>query len=238
MFDLARKVVVLTGAAGNLGSAAAKRFREAGARTVLVDRSRGRLREAFPDLERSADHLLVEGVDMTDPAAVEALAGRAIERFGGIDGLFHTVGGFEAGPPVHEADLASWERMFALNLRTALLASRAVVPHMLARRAGRIVHVAARPAFAAPAGFAPYAASKSAVLRLCESLAAELKDSGVNVNCVVPGIIDTPDNRRAMPDADRAGWVEPEAIADVAVFLVSNAARRVTGAAIPVYGRG
>jgi NAD(P)-dependent dehydrogenase (short-subunit alcohol dehydrogenase family) len=139
---------------------------------------------------------------------------------------------------VHEAALDDWERMLAVNLRTALLASRAVVPHMLRQGAGRIVHVAARPALSAPAGFAPYAASKSAVMRLCESLSAELAGSGINVNCVVPGTLDTPENRQAMPGADRRGWVEPEAVADVVLFLLSQAARSVSGAAIPVYGSG
>lgn len=237
MFDLQRKVVVITGATGNLGRAAAGRFREAGARTVLVDRESGRLPRLFPELERSEDHLLAGGVDLADATSVGAMAERAVERFGAVDALFHTVGGFAAGKPVHEEDVGLWERMLALNLRTALLASRAVVPHMLRRGRGRIVHTAARPAFASPAGFAPYAASKSAVLRLAESLSEELKGSGINVNCVVPSIIDTPDNRKAMPKADHEAWVEPEAVADVAVFLVSDAARRVTGAAIPVYGR-
>ncbi len=238
MFDLAGKVVVITGATGNLGRAAAARFREAGARTVLVDRGSDRLPRTYPELDGSEDHLLLGGVDMTDADAVRGMAERSFERFGRIDALFHTVGGFAAGKPVHEEDPAVWDRMMAMNLRTAVFSSRAVVPFMLRQRGGSIVHTAARPAFAAGAGFAAYAASKSAVLRLAESLSEELKGSGINVNCVVPGIIDTPQNREAMPDADHDTWVEPAAIADVAVFLVSDAARRVTGAAIPVYGRG
>jgi NAD(P)-dependent dehydrogenase (short-subunit alcohol dehydrogenase family) len=160
-----------------------------------------------------------------------------MERFGRIDVLANTVGGYRAGLPVHETPLDTWDFMLNLNARTAFVLSRAVVPHMLARGSGKIVHVAARAALAGAGKAAAYSASKAATLRLVESLAAELRRENINVNCVVPGTIDTPENRQAMPKADHSRWVPPEAIADVILFLASDAAWPVNGAAVPVYGQ-
>jgi NAD(P)-dependent dehydrogenase (short-subunit alcohol dehydrogenase family) len=122
-------------------------------------------------------------------------------------------------------------------MRTAFIASRAVVPHMLRQGSGKIIHIAARPGLQGRAESAAYSASKSAVLRLTESLSAELRDSGINVNCVIPGTLDTPPNREAMPEADTSRWVSPDSLAEVILFLASPAARDIHGAAIPVYGR-
>jgi NAD(P)-dependent dehydrogenase (short-subunit alcohol dehydrogenase family) len=127
--------------------------------------------------------------------------------------------------------------MMNLNARSAFVLSRAVVPAMLAQGSGRIIHTAARAAFKGGSRAAAYGASKSAVVRLVESLAAELRHEGINANCVLPGTIDTPQNRRDMPDADHSRWVAPEALADVFLFLASDASRAISGAAIPVYGR-
>jgi NAD(P)-dependent dehydrogenase (short-subunit alcohol dehydrogenase family) len=124
-----------------------------------------------------------------------------------------------------------------LNARPVFIASRAVVPTMLGQGAGKIVNVAARAALSAASNQGAYAASKSAVVRLTETMAAELRHQGINVNCVLPGTIDTPQNRQSMPKADHSRWVQPEAIADVIVFLASDAAREVNGAVVPVYGR-
>jgi len=139
---------------------------------------------------------------------------------------------------VHETDLADWDFLFEVNLRTTLLCCRAVVPQMLRQGSGRIVNVASRDGLHGGAGYSAYSASKSAVLRLTESLAAELKQSNINVNCIMPGTIDTPQNRSAMPNSDFSKWVVPEAIADVILFLISDSARAITGAALPVYGKG
>jgi NAD(P)-dependent dehydrogenase (short-subunit alcohol dehydrogenase family) len=138
---------------------------------------------------------------------------------------------------VHEADPADWDFLFSANVRTTLLCCRSVIPQMLKQKSGRIINVSSREGLEAHAGFAAYSASKSAVLRLTESLAAELKASDINVNCIMPSVIDTPQNRAAMPNADFSKWVAPEAIADVIAFLASDAARAVTGAAVPVYGK-
>jgi NAD(P)-dependent dehydrogenase (short-subunit alcohol dehydrogenase family) len=235
MFELSDRVVLVTGGAGNLGQAVAQALARAGATRALVDRSRERL-EAIYGAE-APDALLLGDTDLTDEASVARCVGAALARYGRVDALVNAVGGFAGGKKVHEDDLANWEHMHRINLRTALLASRAVVPHMLARGAGRIVNVAARAALGGIAGLGAYCAAKSAVVRLTESLAAELKDQGINVNCVLPGTIDTPQNRRDMPNADFSKWIAPAAIADVILFLVSDAARAVSGAAVPVYGR-
>ncbi len=238
MFDFEGRVAVITGAVGNLGSASAKAFHHAGARMVLVDRSQGRLEEAYPKLAGSRDHLLAGGIDLTDAASVSRAIEEARERFGRLDVLVNTVGGFRGGKPVHEDELENWDVLFAVNVRTTLQCCRAVIPHMRRAKQGKIVNVASRGALAGDAGFSAYCASKSAVLRLTESLADELKQDGINVNCVLPGTIDTPQNRRERPTADHGKWVEPPAIGEVILFLASDAARAVNGAAIPVFGRG
>jgi NAD(P)-dependent dehydrogenase (short-subunit alcohol dehydrogenase family) len=140
--------------------------------------------------------------------------------------------------PTYSMSLEDWDRMLTLNARTVFLISRAVVPPMLERGNGKIVHVASRAALHGSANSGPYSASKSAVVRLTESLAAEVKKKGINVNCVMPGTIDTPQNRESMPSASRDRWVQPEAIADVILFLASDAARAIHGVALPVYGLG
>lgn len=234
-FDFTQRVVLITGAAGNLGEATARAFAAAGARLVLVDRAAGRLPALFPHLVDSPDHYLATGVDLTDPAAVEGVVVEAVRRFGRIDVLVNTAGGFQGGSPVHDTALDTWDHLLALNARTVFIACRAVVPVLLQQGAGKIVNVAARAGLAGAARSAAYSVSKSAVIRLTESLAAELKSSGINVNCVLPGTIDTPQNRATIK-GDPGRWVPPEALADVILFLSSDAARAVHGAAVPVYG--
>ncbi len=236
MFDFSDSVVIVTGAAGNLGSAVARAFYAAHAHLVLVDHKPDRLARQFPELVDSADHFLAASVDVTDEQAIAQMVDETLERLGRIDVLVNTVGGYRAGKPVHETGLETWDSMMDLNARTVFLVSRAVVPAMLRQEAGKIVNVGSRAALQGGARAAAYSAAKSAVIRLTESMAAELKKSGINVNCVLPGTIDTPENREAMAKADFSRWVKPEAIADVILFLASEAARPIHGAAIPVYG--
>jgi NAD(P)-dependent dehydrogenase (short-subunit alcohol dehydrogenase family) len=231
------KVVMVTGAVGNLGLATARSLQQAGAKTILVDRSNDRLRENYADLVDSPDHLFAGGVDLTNPDSLARMVESVCDRFGKIDALVNTVGGYRGGKPVHETDLTDWDFLFGVNLRTTLLCCRAVIPQMLRQGRGKIVNVASRDGLMGSAGYSAYSASKSAVLRLTESMAAELKNSNINVNCIMPGTIDTPQNRKAIPNGDFSKWVEPEAIADVILFLVSNAARAINGAAVPIYGR-
>ena len=231
-------MVIITGAVGNLGLATAHAFQVAGDKTVLVDRSQDRLHDAFASLATSPDHLLAGGVDLSDPASLGKLVAGTLDRFGRIDALVHTVGAWRGGKPVHETDLADWDFLFNVNLRTTLLCCRAVVPQMLKQGRGKIINVASRDGLVGTAGYAAYSASKSAVLRLTEALAEELKASNINVNSIMPATIDTPQNRAANPGADFTKWVEPAAIAEVILFLASEASRAINGAAVPVFGKG
>ncbi len=237
MFDFSERVALVTGAGGNLGGAVARAFYDAGANLVLAERRADRLAEMYPAERFAPARVHLAAADLTDEASVEALVAGALDRFGGLDILANTVGGYRAGTPVHETPLETWEFMLALNARSAFLISKAVIPPMLARGGGKIVHVASRAALSGSARQVAYSASKGAVVRLVETLAAELRHKGINANCVLPGTIDTPQNRAEMPDADFSKWVAPQAIADVILFLASDAARAVNGAAVPVYGR-
>lgn len=236
MFDFTDRVVIVTGSVGNLGSAVGRALLASGAQLALVDRSSDRLQEVFADLSGSPDHLLAGGVDLADPASVQGMVKNVISRFGRIDALINTVGGYRAGTPLHETPLDTLDFMLSLNVRTLFIVSQAVIPHMLRQQSGKIVNVAARVGLESKKNMAAYAAAKSAVIRLTEGMSAELKTSGINVNCVLPGTIDTPQNRAEMPNADYSRWVSPEALADTILFLASDAARAVHGAALPVYG--
>jgi NAD(P)-dependent dehydrogenase (short-subunit alcohol dehydrogenase family) len=237
MTSISGKVVLITGATGNLGRAVAIAFQEAGARMILVGRSTESLNRTFENLSQSPDHFLIGDVDLTNEDNVKEIARSAHQRFHHIDVLVNTVGTFRGGKPVHEEDLQTWDFLFKVNLNTTLLTCRAVIPYMIQQNSGRIINTASRSALLGSAGYAAYSVSKSAVIRLTESLAKELSGNNINVNCIVPGTIDTPQNRQSMPDANYSKWVDPAAIADVALFLASDAARSVTGAAIPVYGK-
>lgn len=235
MSEFDGKVVLITGAAGNLGAAVAKAFADLGARLALIDRGTERLEQLRDDLDLSSTTLLLPA-DLTSADSVAAAAKQAA-TLGGINILANIAGGFTMGPPLHETPDSDWDFMMNLNARSVFNTCRAVIPHMLRQGGGRIVNVSARAAREGKARMGPYCASKAAVLTLTESLAAEHKLDGINVNCILPGTIDTPQNRADMPDADHSRWVPPAALADVVVFLSSAASRAVTGAAIPVYGQ-
>jgi NAD(P)-dependent dehydrogenase (short-subunit alcohol dehydrogenase family) len=227
------QTVVITGAAGHLGRAVAAAFRERGARRVLVDRQQDALEQAFGADRES----LLLPLDLLDRDQVRSGLAKAIERFGPADTLCHLAGGFRMGEAVHEPTPETWEFLFDLNARSFVNVANVVVPQLLGRGGGRIVTVGAAAAAKGVAQMGAYCASKSALVRLTESMSAELRDRNINVNCVLPSIIDTPDNRAAMPDADPSRWVAPQALAEVIVFLASEGARAIHGAAIPVTGR-
>lgn len=227
------QVVMITGAGGHLAQAVARRFAADGAKLVLVAHHAQKLQPAW---QGHADALVLEA-DLRDAAQVARAVEDGCVRFGRIDGLAHVAGGFRMGEAVHETSDATWDFLMDVNARSFAQVARAVVPRMLQQGGGRIVTVGAAAAAKGTAHMGAYAASKSALLRLTEALSAELRERNINVNCVLPSIIDTPDNRAAMPQADPARWVAPEALADVIAFLCSEAARAVHGAAIPVTGR-
>jgi NAD(P)-dependent dehydrogenase (short-subunit alcohol dehydrogenase family) len=227
------KTVLITGAAGNLGRAVASAFAAAGAALILLDIDGAMLRAAYPG--EDAGRLLL-AADLGDARAVEHAVARAHAHYGRIDALCNLAGGFRMGPPVHETPAETWNLLMDLNAGTLLNAVRAVVPRMLAAGAGRIVNIGAGSALSGKGQMGAYCASKSAVIRLTESMAAELREAGINVNCVLPSIIDTPQNRKDMPGADPRRWVAPPDLAQVILFLCSDAARAIHGAAIPVSG--
>lgn len=229
--------VLITGAAGHLGRAVAAAFAAQGAHCALLDRNADALRLAYgPVAMADTRHSLCLSVDLLDAASTGQAVQAAVARWGHIDVLCHLAGGFDMGEPVHATRDQTLEHLLDLNVRTFLRITEAVVPHMLVAGRGRIVTVGAMGAQRGGAHMGAYAASKAALQRLTESLSAEVKGQGINVNCVLPSIIDTPDNRKAMPQADPAQWVSPAALADVIAFLGSDAARAVHGAALPVTG--
>ena len=225
--------VMVTGAAGNLGRAVAAAFAERGANLVLVGTRMEGLAAAFgADTARRA----LVPADLRDQKQVNALVATADARFGRIDVLCNIAGGFRMGEPVHRTSDQDWNFLFDINVATLLHSVRAVVPGMIERGGGKIVNVGAFGAQKGVAQMGAYCAAKSAVIRLTEAMAAELREKNINVNCVLPTIIDTPENRAAMPGADPARWVAPEDLAKVIVFLASPDARAIHGAAVPVTG--
>ncbi len=227
------RTVVITGAAGNLGRAVAAAFAGRGARLALFDVTEAALEEAYPG---AAEGRVKRAVDLLDGGAVATAVADIAENLGGPHVLCALVGGFHMGEPVHETPMDKWELMLDLNTRTLINTVHGVVPHMLNAGGGKIVTVGAGAARQGMAQMGVYAAAKSAVIRLTESMAAELRDQGINVNCVLPSIIDTPQNRAAMPKADPTRWVSPEKLAAVIAFLASDDASAINGAAVPVAG--
>ncbi len=236
MSEFKNKVVLITGAAGNLGQAAAEIFSAKGAHLALMDRNESGLQATRDGLPADATVNLYP-TDLIDPDSVAASVEKILADMGHIHVLANIAGGFTMGPMLHETPDKDWDFMLNLNARSVFNTCRAVIPGMLAQGGGRIVNVSARAAKEGKAKMAPYCASKAAVITLTESLSAEYKFDNINVNCILPGTVDTPQNRADMPDADHGKWVAPVALADVIAFLASDAARAVTGAAVPVYGQ-
>ncbi len=225
------RTVAITGAAGNLGRAVAGAFAGEGAKLALFDLRQEALERAFGS---DSDRQMLVPVDLLDQAKLDAAVRRVCERFRRIDVVCNIAGGFRMGAPVHETSDKDWTFLFDINARSLLNMARAVVPGMIRAGGGRIVNIGAYSAQRGVAQMGAYVAAKSSVIRLTETMAAELREKNINVNCVLPTMIDTPENRSAMPDADPKRWVAPEDLASVIVFLASDAARAVHGAALPV----
>ena len=225
------RTVLITGAAGNLGRAVANAFAERGANLVLVDLKQESLERVFG---AETPQRLLAPTNLLDQARVDATVKQAIERFRRVDVLVNLAGGFRMGEPVHAVADETWNFLLDINARTLVHAVRSVVPRMLEQGSGKVVNVGAYAAQKGVAQMGAYIAAKSAVIRLTETLAAELREKNINVNCVLPTIIDTPQNRAAMPAADPSRWVAPNDLANVIVFLASDAARAIHGAAVPV----
>jgi NAD(P)-dependent dehydrogenase (short-subunit alcohol dehydrogenase family) len=232
------KIVLVTGGTGGLGREVTMAFLEAGA-TIMVTYQ---LAEEFAAVVAAAQRIGAAApagmrVDVTDAQAVEKFIAETLAKHGRLDILVNTVGGYAGGTNLWEVDARVYDKMLQLNLKAGFVLARAVVPQMIRQNRGWIVNIASKAAFDHAAGGALYAASKAAALALMDSLAADVKPYDINVNTVLPSIIDTAANRKAMPGADFSRWPKPEEIARVILFLCSEEARVIHGAAIPVFGR-
>ena len=239
-YDFSGRVALVTGATGGLGPAVVRAYIEAGAIVVGVGSHMDEAREAAmraPFDASGNDRLNLVAVDATDEASVARVVADTREAHGHIDILVNGIGGFHAGEPVTQTPLASWEHMFALNLRPTFLFSKYAARAMADQNWGRIINVSSRAARSGRKNAAAYATAKNAVITLTEAQAEELRDAGVTVNAILPSIIDTLANRAAMLTADTSRWPTAEQIARVALFLASDDAGLISGASIPVYGR-
>jgi len=228
---MTNQVVLITGAQGGLGAHVTRTFLDAGARVVGSSRKIG---------ESEFAHARFTGIaaDLIKPEDAAALAAAVIQRFQKIDVLVHVAGGFAGGSPIHETDDATWDAMMNLNLRAAFHVLRAVIPHMQREKRGRIVAIGSRAGVEPAANIAAYSASKAALVSLVKTAALENRKTGITANVILPGTIDTEANRKSDPSGDRSKWVSPENLAALALFLASDAAAEITGAAIPFYGAG
>jgi NAD(P)-dependent dehydrogenase (short-subunit alcohol dehydrogenase family) len=231
------KVVVVTGAAGALGEAVVRAFLEEAATVVGTYRGERGARQLEESVGAHKGKLALANVDLTDASAVDAFFTETRNRHARVDVLVNVAGGFRGGKALHETSPVDLDALIATNLKTAFLCCHAAVPLMLARGRGRIVLIGAKPAVDPQPNLAAYGASKAALVNLAGALAAELRPKGITVNCILPSIIDTAQNRQAMPEAAHELWPKPEELARVILFLASDDAGVISGAAIPVYGR-
>lgn len=209
--------IIVAGGFGILGQAVVSRLAEAGESVAVID---------MADAPARFEHIAVSGVDLADESAVSAAYADVVEPLGGLDGVVNVAGGF-VWETLADGSLDTWDRMYRMNVRTAATSCRAALGHLA--KGGAIVNVGAAAAARAEAGMGSYAASKAGVAALTQALAAEVADRGIRVNAVLPTILDTPNNRKDMPDADFATWVSPAAAADAIAFLLSDAARSISG---------
>lgn len=227
--ELQGKRIAITGAFGALGAAMVERAAAAGARVAAIDRAPG-------PASSTSNVIAIGGVDLADAIAAKAAIDGAAKALGGLDGLVNIAGAFR-WETLADGSADTWDLLYRVNLRTAVAASQAAIPHLITSGTGRIVNISAAGSVKAGAGMGAYAASKSGVARLTEALSEELKDRAITVNAVLPSTIDTAANRADMPKADFSRWVSPAQLADVIVFLLSDRASAVTGALLPVMGR-
>ena len=237
MYDFSKDVIVVTGAAGNLGSAVVKGFLAQGGIVCALDHRRGRLEGLFADSGVEGQLHIYEDVDVTEREVMEKISERISSEVGTVSVLVNTVGGFTNGERVHEISTDLWQKMMAINVLSFLNTSAVFVPGMLEQQYGKVISIASKSALSGGAKTGIYAAAKGALLRLTESMAAELKSYNIQVNSVLPSTIDTPENREDMPNADFSKWVTPEQVSDVILFLSSALSTGVTGAAVPVFGK-
>jgi NAD(P)-dependent dehydrogenase (short-subunit alcohol dehydrogenase family) len=223
------RIVLITGARGGLGSFVTQRFLGTGATVIGTDRT-------ISPGDFSGANFVALPADLTKSAAVATAIGSVIERYGRLDVLVHLLGAFTGGKPVTETDDATWQQMQELNLTSAFYVMRAAIPHLRKTGSGRIVAIGSLAAVEPQAGLGAYVTFKSALVTLVRTIALENKDAGLTANVVLPGTMDTPANRKAMPTADFSKWVKPADVADLIIRLTDESAQSLTGAGIPIDG--
>lgn len=229
------KIAIITGATGALGCEVVRAFLTAGAKVAVTYRSAEKLQQLQEHIGRSDFHAIT--ADATVAAQVAAMANEVQAKFGRIDALVNCTGGFFGGVPVVDTTEEQLLQMFDLNFKSAFLCSRAVWPVMVKQKSGRIINIGAKGGLQGTAGMSAYAASKAALINFTQSLAAEGKAYNITANAVIPSIIDTPENRAAMPKANFEHWVRPESLAKVILFLCSEEGKDISGASVPVFAR-
>jgi NAD(P)-dependent dehydrogenase (short-subunit alcohol dehydrogenase family) len=227
---MTEKVIFITGASGGLGQSVTQRFLASGA--TVIGASRKITAHDFP-----APNFVAMPVDFTNDAAVRTAVDSIIQKYGRLDTLVHVLGAFAGGQTIAETDDATWNRMRDVNLNSAFFVLRAAIPHLRKSGRGRIVAIGSLTATAAHTGLGPYITFKAALSMLVQTVALENKDASLTANVILPGTMDTPTNRKAMPKADFSKWLKTERVADLAFFLAQDAAANITGAAIPIDGQ-
>jgi NAD(P)-dependent dehydrogenase (short-subunit alcohol dehydrogenase family) len=237
--SLEEKIVVVTGATGALGRVVAKMFLDEGAHVVSMYRSEQKLKELEDFLGETRENLTSVQADSLDEVSLQSLFQKVIQQHGRVDILLNIVGGYKGGADIADTTVSDWDYMMDLNLKSVFLCSKAALPYMMKQNYGKIVNVASRTAvekrYRSRSG--AYAVSKAGVIVLTETIAEEVRKYNINVNCVMPSTIDTPDNRRNLADADSSKWVKPEQIVKVLLFLSSDDSKTINGACVPVYGK-
>jgi NAD(P)-dependent dehydrogenase (short-subunit alcohol dehydrogenase family) len=242
--DFSNKVIIITGGTGALGRVLIKSFLNGHPRTIITTyRSEKEMQELKANLSNSSDQspknsttLEFIKIDVTKDDEIKKLISNIFEKYGQIHILVNVVGGYIGGKNITELDELDWDKMMDINLKTAFLISRHVIPIMITNRYGKLVHVSSRTGIRAEGNDSAYAASKSGLIRFVESVSQEVKNSNININCILPTIIDTEANRRAMPNADFTRWINPGDLSNVILFLCSDDSKIINGSAIPTYG--
>lgn len=231
------KTIIVTGASGSLGSAVIQKLISKDYNIVLVARKIKKLQELAESLQAERDFLLILAGDVTSDTSVHEIVEKTVEKFQRVDILIQIAGTYKGGKPIYQTDLKVWDDLFNLNAKSLFILTREIVPIMITQGSGLIITVSSKNALEIAPTSGIYAASKNVTLKLSQTLAKELIDKNIRVNCILPSIIDSAPNRESMPKSDFTKWVKPESIADVIEFLLSNEASAITGAAIPVYGK-
>jgi NAD(P)-dependent dehydrogenase (short-subunit alcohol dehydrogenase family) len=234
MHDFPNRIILVTGGTGALGSSITMAFVES--KAIVISSYTHEREESLTQTENKSASIQLIKADITKEEEVTRLVSNVIDRYGRIDILVNVVGAYIAPKSVVELDEKEWDFMMDVNLKSAFLISKHVIRHMVSKRYGKVIHISSKKGLHAEGFDSAYAASKSGIIRLVESLAEETKESNINVNCIMPILIDTQANRKAMPNADFNKWVKPEDLANVVLFLSSEEAKTITGAAIPTFG--